>query len=282
MRQFQSTAGLTRSVGIMLALSLLGCSSSMTAPDAQPVVQPAMEAATSYLVAKRSYVDALDKTLRVHQTASDPYRLVAVAGPQWPIGAVLDPDNPLNQLTKKCEVASAALPTEWTAWSNLPTLTQSRTIALGAGLPRATVQLLGKAVSAGANVDLSKSGQFALTDLRSKILPQDDFESGLSPDCKAFLKTRGGVVVRGIVSGKEVFKSITQIDMGAGVKWLEEDVLRLKYDNKGNFELEDEAPVPKMYLVAYFARETRGVDGPSGIMPPTDAQLRALEKLGLQ
>lgn len=276
MQRIHARDGLFLCVGLGLMLSFVGCAN----PDAKPIADAASATAT-YLDAKRTYVEVLDHALRPHAAPSDPYRLVAVAGPQWPIGAVVDPDDPISPLTNKCLFASTALPTDWTPWSSVPELNQSRGINLKAGLPQATVKIVGKGADVGANLDLSSTGQFALTDLQSKILPQDAFESGLSADCKAFLDQRGGLVVRGIVNGREVFKSGRQIDSGANVKVLEEDLLRLKYDNKGDFVLEDKVPVAKMYMVAFFARATR-FGGESGVLKaPTADQLKQLEHLNV-
>lgn len=277
MVRIHAVRGFFSCMGLSFALGLVGCAGTASKP-----ITNAADATTIYLDAKRAYVDALDHALRPHATADDPYRLVAVAGPQWPIGAVVDPDDPLNPLTRKCEFASSALPSDWTFWSSLPALNQERSITLKVGLPQAAFKILGKGAAAGANFDLSKTGQFALTDLQSKILPQDDFESGLTEDCKTFLKLRGGLVVRGIVRGKEVFKSVSHVDTGTNVKVLDDALLQLKYDNKGDFQLEDKEPTAKIYMVAFFARATRS-DGDSGkLKAPTAAQLKQLEQLNVK
>ena len=251
------------------------------APTPNKPIDASASATTSYIVAKRAYVEALERALRPTGVEAGPYRLVAVTGPQWQIGAVVDINNPLNPLTDKCIFPAALMPKTPVDWSSLPGLTQTRTVDFSAGLPQSVLKFLGKDNRVGANFNLAGSGEFSLTDLQAKILAQDAFESGLSADCKNFLADSGGMVVRGIVTGKEVFKSGGQLTAGADLKILEDQVLRLKYDNKGDFQLEDKAPVAKMFMVAYFPRATRGSDVAVG-RPLTDAELNRLERLDVK
>ena len=261
----------------VLAGTLTACA---PVQPAKPV-ESAADATASYITAKRAYVEALERAIRQSDPAGSPYRLVAVTGPFWRVGEAVDIDNPLNPITDKCLVASDSLPKPPISWAELPGLTQSRKVDFSAGLPESVLKVLGKDNTLGLKFDLSRTGQFSLSSLQSTILPQDTFEKSLSSECKDILALRGGLVVRGIVSGKEVFKSGGTLSTGANLKLLETELIKVQYDNKGDFELEDKDPTPKMFMVAYFPKQNRGSENIVS-RPPTSEEVGRLESLRIK
>ena len=243
----------------------------------KPLVGAAKATAT-YIEAKKAYVAALETAIVGPNAASSRYRLVSVVGPQWQVGAVIDPQNPLNNLTEKCVVNAEALPKP-TPWSSYPGMTESKTITLGAGLPSSVVSLLGKDSTVAANLISGKTGQFNLQELSSVIVADDAFSGSFSPDCKAVLALKGGLVIRGIVSGKEIFRSGGSINAGANLKLAETDLLKLQYDDKGDFNLEDKSPTPKMFLMTQFNPENKGAgDVQTAPTAATIARVEALDR----
>jgi hypothetical protein len=84
-----------------------------------------------------------------------------------------------------------------------------------------------------------------------------------------------------VVIGKEVFRSGGQIAAGANLKILEDEILKLKYDNKGDFQLEGRVLQPKMFMVAFFPRQSRS--SPDVLRRALTAdELRRLESLRLK
>ena len=263
-----------RIFALFLASTSLLASCSVT-PGVEPIEDSAALTKT-YIQAKNEYVIALQDAL-IDPTKSK-YRLVAVVGPQWKIGAVIDPENPLNNFTDNCLVKDDELPTP-TPWASLPGFTSTKTITLGAGLPSKVTELLGKSSAVGANLTSGKNGQFGLSELASVIVAEDAFSKSFSDDCKAVLGLRGGLVVRGVVTGKEVFKSDASLVTGASIKVAETDLLKLQYDDKGTFELEDKTVNPKMFLITQFIPQDKG-DGDVQVVPSaaTIARVEALDK----
>jgi hypothetical protein len=249
---------------------LAGCAA--TNPNVP--VSKAADATTTYLEAKRQYVSKLQTALRGggDQSASA-YRLIAVTGPQWRIGEVVDADDPINLVTEKCVFGVEKLPKP-TSWASYPGLTSSSKIDFSAGLPQSVLKVLGKDNKVGLNFLKDNTGVFRLEDMQSVIVAQDTFEAGLTPECKDVLALRGGLVVRGIVTAKEVFSSKVNFDTGADLKILEEQIFKLKYTASGDFSLEDKSASPKMFMVAFFPKKTMG--GNSVPQPPSEAQLSRL------
>lgn len=245
------------------------------------VNKPIADSATAtktYVQAKKEYVTQLEGAIVGSNAGASKYRLVSVVGPQWNIGAVLDPDNPLNNITDKCAVKDTTLPKP-TPWASLPGMSQSKKITLGAGLPSKVTEFLGKESAVSANLTTNKTGQFSLSELASVIVAEDEFNNGFSTDCAAVLALKGGLVVRGIVTGKEVFKSGTSLVAGANVKLAETDLLKLQFDNKGDFELEDKTATPKMFLITQFVPQNKS-DGEVQRKPSAEtiARIEALDK----
>lgn len=255
----------------LAAASMLGC-----APiEPRKPIERTAEATTTYILAKREYVQQLDRALRTGTPTASPYSLVAITGPQWRVGEVIDPENPLNVITEKCVFPSSKLPSTPAKWSSLPGLTQEKKIDMSAGLPQSVLKVLGKDNKVGVNFKLDQTGTFRLEDLESVIVPQDSFEAGLSSDCREVLALRGGLVVRGIVSGKEVFKSGGNLDTGADLKILEEQIFKVKYTDKGDFELQDKAITPKMFLVALYPKQDKSTG--TGAKPLSSSERAKLE-----
>lgn len=261
---------------ILLAAVVLALSACCNSGGVQKPMDSAQKDYISYVVAKRQYVEALEKILLTDDPRSSAYRLVAIIGPQWGIGDVVALSNPLDLLTAKCRAPASAAPVMDTKWSSMPEFSSGKEISLAAGLPESVLKILGKDNVLKANFQLNQDGKFALTDIASAIAPKDSFESGLSDDCRQFLTANGGMLIRGVVSAKEQFRSHRQLAAGAGIKLIAEDLLTGKYDSEGAFELEDKAVTPKMYLVTYYDAAARS-SGPGGARAVTPQEIERIE-----
>lgn len=242
-------------LGLTLTAALLA--SCKTNPDPRTPIDRSAENLATYIDAKKAYVAALEREIAGRDVSMSKYRLVSVVGPGWSIGTVVDPRNPLNNLTDKCVLREAAWPRE-IEWSSLPAFSTTRTITLGAGLPTSITSVLSKEAAVGANLTAGKTGQFGFEELKSRIPAEDDFTGSFSAECRAILGLRGGLVIRGIVTGKETLKSGASLKGGADLKVKDTELFNFKYDSTGAFDLEDKAANPKMFLVTEFKPATMG------------------------
>lgn len=252
------------------ALLIVGC-----APSGKGVIGQHPPLLTDYIAAKRKFAVELQKAMGGDASR---FQLVAISGPQWAIGTIIDPANPLVPKSLKCVVKSDLLPTA-ILWAELPGLTKSQTIDFSAGLPTSAATLINKEAQAQGKISVSKTGSFALKEISAVTIAQDDLLDKLSEECRNNLSINGGMVVTGIVSAKESFKSGRAIVVDPSLKIAETEILKLKLDQKGDFELEDKAPTPKMFMVTLFRQETLG----SGDIQtaPSAVQVQQIERQDL-
>ena len=214
-------------------------------------IVPATE---SYINAKQAYVSSLAKALGV-DSENGAYRLVAVVGPQWRIGDVIDINKPLNIISEKCLFQDSIIP-DPIQWSELPGWNQEHTIDINSGIPKTVLEFLSNSSNIQFNFSLIKVGKFQMKGLQSRIVAENVFKENIGSECKKEIPKDGALIVRGIVSGIEIFKSTRELSTGVNVKIQDSDIFKFKYDDKGGFELEDKVATPKMFLMAYVTPKT--------------------------
>jgi hypothetical protein len=222
----------------------------------QPIEQ-GTDAISGYIAAKRELAERLGTSLGA--TRSSSYRLMALVGPSYPIGAAVDPENTADIITEKCVIPLAKLPKAPTPWTDLPIAKASRRIDLNASAPLPLKKALKGAIDAGARLDLVTGTEFGLSELSQILIPQDVFEQAVKePSCDKSLGDRLALLVRGVISGKEVFASMRKVTAGTGVKVWKNNLFDARYDDSGAFELRDAVVKPKFYVVTLRLPPTRG------------------------
>jgi hypothetical protein len=256
----------------VLLASLASCST-----DRASAIRQAGTDTSSYIAAKRAYVASLHEAMRGQGVQEGPYKLVAVVGPHWPIGTVIDPTDPTNVQSTSCLYPEKQLPVAM-SWADLPVLRAGRTVDFSAGLPSKILNFLGKSDKANLAFKSTQAGNFSLVEIHSVIVPADAFTASLTGACKTHLALNGGLVVRGIVTAKEVFSSGQKIEGDAGVTIVDDPLFTFRYASEKQFELSDKQDGPKMFMVAYFPPDTRNGEAPV-FQVPTLQQIARLEAL---
>lgn len=264
---------------IVVAILLSGCAGPGGA-NVRKTVTGAQREESAYIAAKRDYVRLLEQALLAGDPAGSPYRLVAIVGPQWGVGDVMDPGNPMSLLTEKCRQSGTAPSPVAVPWAAMPAYSSGRRITLKAGLPSSVASFIGKEKTLGIHLDTESGGIFSLAEITSVIPAKDTFESGLTAACKEYLTQQGGLLIRGVVSAKEKFSSTKKFELGSDIKLLSDPLFAGQYASNGAFVLEDAAPNPKMFMVIHFLPDSRG-DGSLVGRRPTPEQIAELESVNI-
>ena len=255
---------------VLVLPALAACS------ERQEVRKPLQQGADmiiTYIVAKRELADRLGEALGANRSSK--YRLMALVGPSYPIGAAVDPENTIDIITEKCVLPKSALAKEPTPWADFPTAKASRKIDLNASAPIPLRNALKNAVDAGAKFDFRTASEFGLVELSQILVPQDQFEKAMAaPRCAQALPDRSALLVRGVVYGKEVFASSHQLGASANVKLWKNDTFTASYDDSGAYELRDASRRPKFYVVTLLPPRTRG-EAPEFQRPPDEVADKA-------
>lgn len=238
------------SLGTALA-ALAGCMGN-------PGPIPPPKQLISYFEAKKDLADALQLALG-GTTGSTTYRLVPINGPAYQVGALIPLDNTLDLESRACQFAPGELP-QSERWNNLPTWTSGKTLDLGLGIPAPMHGMMSGAESSlAAGVKWDNSSSFGLTEISQVFLSRSDLRDALArPKCAAAIKAAQGgkaIFVRGIIYGQEELNSTRLFSGNLGVRVVsgESALFKLKYDNRGAFELSETKPTPKFAIIAEVA-----------------------------
>jgi hypothetical protein len=257
-------------VGLLVLLCLMwGCKT-----------KPPSDSLATYMQTKRGFAEELGKQLGM---SADKYRIVAVTGPQWKVGTALDPQNPASEITRACIVKSENLP-ESLPWAGLPEYTTTQTIDFAAGVPTGVANVFKRAVDANVSLDWQRGGRYALRDLSQVVLAEDEFLNALLSDsCGNGLKGKKALLVRGVISGKELFGSTNKLAPGAAVKVQDFDVLKLTYVNSESYELEDKEKSAKFFVFTLIdgGSLAAAARGPIEPVAPSQTSLDSLEAINL-
>lgn len=233
---------------------------------------------TSYIQERRQLARDLESAL-VDNRVTSSYRVVPVTGPMYGIGAAIDPDNPLDLETRRCVVSKKSLP-EPDPWVAFPTWTSRSQVGLEAGLPAKISSIL---FSVGATAQRSQLAFYQFSDISQQLVAKGDFYSLIAnKECLKQLKQhpKGLLLVRGVVIGRETFKTDGRWLADADIKVLSKTVslFSVKYDGRGNFELTDTQPSAKFIVVTLVLPPDRGATIEGSLRAPTDAELGPLEQ----
>ncbi len=230
-------------IGSPLALALTAGALLSSCGDPKTSYQSSGNQVISYFKAQRDFAEALGTA--VAQEQGPVYRLVPIAGPQYPVGSALDPANPADVVTAACLVPEPSL----VAWAPLPATRQILRTSFGASLPallNSASTLLG---SLGVNVGSTSSADWQMEDVAQRLSPQSVFLDAISTgSCAEQTNDRDILFVRGILYAKETFTSTTGFNAAASTSEIGGG-LRVSVDQNGGFKVEDAQAIPRFHIV---------------------------------
>ena len=263
-------------IGFLSLLAVAGLAGCTTAGS---TVDTAAEETISYIEAKKNYAKAIATAI---SNSNPQYRIVAITGPQYAPGTVLDPANPVDLLTRKCLLTDDILATE--NWADFPTLSRSTSFKADLSVTDLVQRYVSEIANLGLNIDKTKSMNFSMTELSQQLAPRDEFLEALAQEeCYDAIFGRDVIVVRGVVLGKESLKTASQLGSGLKIDALGDSAFNVIYGNEKNYVLENKAPEPKFHIITAIPAEAetpRGMalpgDMESRLQTPSDAQIDAL------
>lgn len=250
--------------GVGLCGLLWGCPVDPTAP-----ITTTTGKLISYFQAKDDLAATLQQTLGGTQGSAS-YRLIAINGPAYPVGALVSIDNPLDLESRDCVLSDGELP-DAEAWSTMPSWSSNSSLDFGLGIPAMFRGAFLKAESSvDAGLKLDRTGNYGINDLSQVFMSRQELRRALeSPGCSEALKDAEdskAIFVRGIVYGRESLTSSRSFSGGVDAKVIEEPSgqFRLSYDRSGAFELSDDDALPKFAIVAEVATPDPSKYGTAG------------------
>jgi hypothetical protein len=237
----------------MLALAVTAC-----AVDPKEPVATGSAKLWQYFEAKQKLAADLQKHIG-GTTGNETYRLVAINGPSYPVGALVSADNPLDLESRACIPDASELP-EPEPWSAFPSWNADSNLDLSLAIPAHLRGLFNRAQSSlDAGITIEKVSTFALEDIAQVVLSREELRETLaSPQCRDALEKAQdsrAIFVRGLVYGQETLKSARSFQAGLGVRIMEGETgqFSLQFDRNGAFELAEQGASPKFAIVAQVA-----------------------------
>lgn len=261
-------AVLKRQLTQSLSMALAAFALASCAAKPGPVMNKATDKLISYFDAKQDLANTLQQRLG-GPTQTSPrneyfqYRLVAINGPTYPVGAVLAVGNSLDLITRRCVIETTAIPLE--PWASMPRWTSSAVLDTDLGIPAPMRGVFDK-TSLDAGLKLESASIYQIEEIGQRFLARDEMERFVaSGECGDYLRTlREPVIfVRGIIYGKETLKSAKAFAAGVDLRVVEEESgqLRFKFDTSGAYELSDAAVVPKFAIMAKLQPRMSVING---------------------
>lgn len=235
---------------LTLTILMAACSASPKKP-----IEDGTAKLITYFDAKKKLASDLQNALG--STADNQsYRLVAINGPAYPVGALISVANPLDLESRACILGESDLPTR-EPWSSFPSWSSGQTLDLQASVPAMIHGAFIKAeTSVGAGFKLSRTGLFQIADLSQVFLSRAELRKMVSrPECQSALaaaENGSAIFVRGIVYGQEKLTSSRTLNASLGMKTLAgpSGQFGITFDNSGAFELNESQSAPKFAIVA--------------------------------
>lgn len=258
-------------LAVFAGVALSGCG------DPKTSFQNSGNQAVAYIEARRDFAQALGTA--VAQEQGPVYRLVAITGPQYPVGSALDPANPADVVTTACLIPEPAL----VAWAPLPAISQSRTTSFGATLPSLLSSASSLLANLGVNVGSTSSANWRMEDVAQRLSPQSVFTDAISTGtCAEQTVDRDILFVRGVLYARETFTSTTGFNAAASTSETGGG-LRASVDQQGGFKVEDTQPIPRFHIVTLKpAAGTTGrspIGGAPDLVAPSNEVLNRLSSI---
>lgn len=255
--------------GLPLALAVIAGTLPSACGDPKTNFESSGSQAIAYIEARRDFAQALGAA--VAQEQGPVYRLVAITGPQYPVGSALDPANPADAVTTACLVPEPSL----VAWAPLPTISQSRTTSFGASLPALLSSASPLLANLGIDVSSTSSANWRMEDVAQRLSPQLVFADAISTGpCAEQTADRDILFVRGVLYARETFTSTTGFNAAASTSEIGGG-LRVSVDQNGGFRVEDAQAIPRFHIVtmkpaADLSDRSPALPTPELVAPPRD------------
>ncbi len=242
-----------------------------TGPD---LVTGAGATTADYIAARRAFAAALGEAVADRQGPA--YRIVAITGPQFPVGSALDPQNPADEVAPACALPEQPL----VAWAPLPEITRSRQISFGVQLPPLVARTETVLTQQGVSVSAGGTAIWRMEDVAQRLVPQSSFERAIATGaCRAETAGRDVLFVRGIIFSRELIESDRDFTASGGFQTSSGGISISVADN-GAFRVQDETAIARYHIVTLKPAEqitaTTSTEPVAELTAPTDAMLRRL------
>lgn len=240
----------------LFAITILA---ACTNPD--PELNDPREAVTSYFQARRDFGEALGRAVAAEQGPI--YRIVAITGPQYPVGSALDPRNPADTVAPACVVPEPQL----VPWTPFPETSSVRSIRFEATLPALLQRALPTLAEFGVEASANSTARWSMQDVAQRLAPQSLFQQAISSgECRTATAGRDILFVRGVIYSKEMIASTRALNISAAANATGGGV-NVVADRNGAFRVEDSSAIPRYHILTFKAAE----------VPAPGASLRDVE-----
>lgn len=236
-------------------------------------VNNAGQTVVDYIAAKKQFAEKLSDAISANL---DKYRVLAIVGPQYRPGYVLDPDNPIDLLTNECLLDESLL--DVTAMAPLPITEFQNSVTTDISASKRITQYAGEIANIGGQIKKSENGIYYLSDLVQKLAPQRQFYKALTREkCWQEIKGNEVMIVRGLILAKEFLGSSGAIGAKVNTKLIGQGSIVLNSYRKGAFSLVDKEPIPRFHIITLFKSGTkRGKITKKMFTKPDASQIEAI------
>lgn len=229
-------------------IALVGCVSNRATSELQ-----------SYLDTKEKFISSLEAGSGFSSAESN-YRLVAIP----PLIEPYRPGTPLRRgsaepLTDACLVPLDRLP-ETVELPEPPEFTYGSSFQLGVGLPDILSVASKEVADLRATIVTKSSATLKFSDLRQLNARTDSLKiAALNDRCMSAIAGTDVLMIRGLVYATEVISNRHIFGADTKIILVGQDTLSVRYDSSGGYEVKENKPKPKFWIVSEWRIDIPGL-----------------------
>ena len=229
-------------------IAIVGCASNQAASELQ-----------SYLATKEKFISSLEAGSRISSAESN-YRLVAIP----PLIEPYRPGTPLRKgsaepLTDACLVPLDRLP-EAVELPEPPGFTYGSGFQLEFGLPEILSVASKEVADLRATIVSKSSATLKFSDLRQLNARTDSLKiAALNDRCMSAIAGTDILMIRGLVYATEVISNRHTFGADTKIILVGQDTLSVRYDSSGGYEIKENKPKPKFWIVSEWRIDIPGL-----------------------
>ena len=244
---------------VFYGIALVGCASNQAASELQ-----------SYLDTKEKFISSLEAGSRFSSAESN-YRLVAIP----PLIEPYKPGTPLRRgstepLTDACLVPIERLP-ETIELPEPPGFTYGSSFQLGVGLPNILSVASKEVADLRTTIVTKSSATLKFSDLRQLNARTDSLKiAALNDRCMSAIAGIDVLMIRGLIYATEVISNRHTFDADTKIILVGQDALTVRYDSSGGYEVKENKPKPKFWIVSEWRIDIPGLQQSTSPMARRD------------